>query len=242
MQEEIWKPVLNYEQYYAISNLGRLKSLPNRSGKSSRKKEYILRSFPNTCGYLQYTLYKDNKKSTVRIHRLVAEAFIHNSENKRTVNHINGIKIDNRVENLEWLSDKENIRHGWATGLYKFSKEAHEKAINKLRKPVYQFDKKGILICIHESLRECARSTGINKVRIFKCCHNKRLFDGDYIFSFYDTIEEKKIKTLYISEQIIRELHPEYDTWDMSYKINALNKYKSIIHEKLNSIKTTCLI
>lgn len=82
---------------------------------NKEKKLYI-----STTGYKFVTVFTKNKKTkSLFIHRIVAETFIPNPKNKREVNHINGIKTDNRVENLEWATRKENIKHAWETGLSK---------------------------------------------------------------------------------------------------------------------------
>jgi len=120
--QEIWKPVVGYEGLYEVSNLGRVKSLPKTwicgNKKSKRNKpETIAKQNYCTSKYLQVWLSKDNKPKLISVHRLVAQAFIPNLENKKTVNHINGIKDDNRVENLEWNTMKENLDHAWVNKL-----------------------------------------------------------------------------------------------------------------------------
>ena len=106
---EIWRDISGYEGLCQISNLGRVKSFYNggRMLKPGR-----------VSGYLRVTLRCDGKSKSLFVHRLVAQAFIPNPESKREVNHVNGIKTDNRVENLEWVTPAENSRHAVATGLY----------------------------------------------------------------------------------------------------------------------------
>lgn len=111
--EEIWKDVNEYEGLYQVSNLGRIKSLEGKKIVFLKhlSKEKILIVKKNRCGYLYVGLSKDLKRKSYTIHRLIAKAFIQNPDNKLTVNHINGIKTDNRVENLEWNTSTENVYH-----------------------------------------------------------------------------------------------------------------------------------
>ena len=98
--KEIWRNVVNYEGLYMVSNLGYVKSLGNGNARNPNwQKERILKSGKDKDGYLLVALFKDGKRKTLRVHRLVAQAFIPNPDNLSQVNHINEIKNDNRVEN-----------------------------------------------------------------------------------------------------------------------------------------------
>lgn len=107
MKKEIWKDIPNYEGMYQVSNLGRVKSLNyKRTGK-----ERVLKEKLNKKGYFNVNLYKDGKQKNHKIHRLVMLAFIGDSD--LHVNHKNGIKTDNQLENLEYCTHYENMKHAY---------------------------------------------------------------------------------------------------------------------------------
>ena len=132
-KKEIWKDIKGYENLYQVSNMGEVKRLPKTicneglfGGKKCYKcEEKILKAHDNGRGYKIVTLTKKDTRYTAKVHRLVAETFIPNPKNKSQVNHINGIKTDNRAENLEWATPKENAQHAIRMGL--ISKQDYEK-------------------------------------------------------------------------------------------------------------------
>lgn len=114
-KEEEWKDINGYEGFYQISNLGRVKSLERKiftsNGKRMTRKERILKPFKNTKGYLQVRFWLGNHDESFKVHRLVALMFLDDYEADKQINHINGIKIDNNVENLEVVNQMENMGH-----------------------------------------------------------------------------------------------------------------------------------
>lgn len=166
---EIWVDIRGYEGIYMVSNFGRIKSLPrmifNGNGHYLSK-EKILNGSKNINGYLQVELLG---KPTL-IHRIVAHEFIPNQETKPQVNHINGNKTDNRVENLEWCTNGENQIHAYKNGLNKRSEKA-----GKPKRKVCQIDlKTGETIRIFESIADVKKHFGKNKVNISQVCNGNR--------------------------------------------------------------------
>ena len=118
---EVWKYIKGFEGYYEVSTLGRVKSVERfvKSGNGAKRliREKILKPMLDKDGYLRVNLKKQQKGKTVNIHRLVASSFIENPEKKPQVNHKNGIKNDNSLHNLEWVTLSENRQHAYDTGL-----------------------------------------------------------------------------------------------------------------------------
>lgn len=117
---EIWKDIQGYEGLYQVSNTGIIKSLKRyrlNHGKTQEVPEKIKKYRKDPQGYLQCDLFKNNNAKTVRAHRIVALAFLPNPQNKETVNHIDGNKENNHVENLEWATFKEQNNHFYKNNL-----------------------------------------------------------------------------------------------------------------------------
>lgn len=133
---EIWLPVPNYEGLYEVSNLGNVKTLSRtvqRCGIENHQiNERLLKQNKNKQGYLSVTLSRSKKVKVLRINRLVAMAFLPNPENKETVNHINCIKSDNTVWNLEWATRSENEHHALINGR---KLKGEENGFSKLKTP-----------------------------------------------------------------------------------------------------------
>lgn len=114
---EIWKDIFGYEGLYQISSFGRVKSLSRITPRNIKLKEKILNLYIDKNGYCTNTLSKSGLSKTKKIHRLVAESFISNPLNLPQVNHIDGNKINNYIDNLEWVNNSGNQIHAYKNGL-----------------------------------------------------------------------------------------------------------------------------
>lgn len=177
----IWKPIKGFKSYQ-ISNTGLIK----RANK-------ILSPF-NNQGYLRILLHEGDKHQKKLVHRLVAEAFIPNPDNKPQINHIDLDKKNNHVDNLEWVTNKENVAHAikhiperrkqLKQDMSKIGKKhGRQNGINS-SKPINQYDLEGKLINTFESARDAHRQLGYSYKVISKCCNgNSKTYKG-FIWKF----------------------------------------------------------
>jgi hypothetical protein len=165
-QEEIWKDIVDYEGLYQVSNLGRVKSLKRyrkgRAGSPTLVKERILIQHLNPNGYLCVVL-QNNSEKLCTVHRLLAIAFLPNPENKPTVNHKNGIRQDNRLDNIEWATYSENMYHAFHTLGKKppCSNKGKFGSLSSNSKPIIQMTKDGQFIKRYSCAREAEKETGV---------------------------------------------------------------------------------
>lgn len=191
IEGEIWLPIEGYEGLYAVSNMGRVKSL----GNDKLRKDKILRQGKNNkTGYLYVVLSKEGKIKTCSVHRLVGNAFLDNPNNYPCFNHKNEIKTDNRAENLEPCTQKYNLNYKntqqrkVASTDWKAIAEKQRNNPSKSSK-VYQYKKDGTLVVIWESTRECGRN-GFHQSAVSACCRGERKQYRGYIWS-YTPIDSK---------------------------------------------------
>lgn len=184
--KEIWKNIDGYDGKYMISSLGRVKSL-------LFGKEKILKPKTDKDGYKLINLYKDKKSYTLKIHRLVCEAFIPNPDNKPQVDHINTIRDDNRIENLRWCTQSENnhnpITHAKWEGkncyMYGMTGSKH-----RASKPVCMFSKTGVFIKEYENAQEFAREHNLySGSNINSCCNGKIPSAYGYLWKHTEDIQ-----------------------------------------------------
>lgn len=161
--EETWKPVKGFEGLYEVSDLGRVKSLiADRNGrKTSGFSSRILKPGSDGCGYLRVRLTgHDGNLHQWLVHRLVLIAFVGEEKGKPQANHINGIKSDNRLENLEWVTRSENMIHAYGIGLEKPCDNGFKKHIAAMRN--------GEIIGDFVSIREMCRRLNLDRRSVLR--------------------------------------------------------------------------
>jgi hypothetical protein len=172
--EEIWKDIKGFEGYYQVSNHGKIKSLSrsiiNSKGIAKKLSEKILKPRPNKDGYVRVCLYSPSSNVDRLIHLIVAEHFIPKVDGKHQINHINGVKHDNHVSNLEWCTPSENIRHSFdelkrevffAKGSEHPNSKLNEEKVYAIRKALQE----GV------SFRKLAKKYGVNRGSIGRIKH-----------------------------------------------------------------------
>ena len=179
---EIWKDVKNYEGLYQVSNLGRVRSLDVRTYQKNKfgkfkyvlHKGKILKIQKQRNGYFTIDLHMNGKFERKIIHRLVAETFISNPNNYQYINHKDSNTSNNRVDNLEWCTQKYNIKYAYDFG-------------NKIppnMRSVNQIDENGKITATFISIQEAERKTSIKSANISKCCRKLRNKAGGYQWAY----------------------------------------------------------
>lgn len=170
---EIYKDIKGYEGLYQVSNTGKVKSM-NYDNRAIIK---VLKPLKKK-GYEYISLYKNKKARHHGIHRLVALHFIDNPEDKATVNHKNGVRDENTVENLEWMTVKENVNHGWKV----LGRVMSENAIK--RRKVAQYDLNGNFISNYDSILEAAKDNNVSTAGIGQVCRGQKSKMKGYVWKY----------------------------------------------------------
>lgn len=167
LRNEVWKNIEGFPNY-KISNLGNIKSFTRKKFGNNLVPQ------PMRKGYLQVLLYKDGKPYPRKVHRLVAIAFIPNDNNLPQVNHIDGDKTNNCIDNLEWCDNSYNQIHAYKNGLEK----------PRFQSKVKQYSLDGIFIKQFEYIKDAAKELNIDDSSISACCRKKRKTAGGYIWKY----------------------------------------------------------
>jgi len=174
--EEIWKDVKGYEGLYQVSNIGRVKRLRFTNRYTDREQERIKVLKLCKKGYLRVALFKNGKGKHVEVQRLVAIAFIPNPDNKPEVNHIDGNKKNNKVENLEWVTISENAIHS-------------ARALQKNVRRVNQYDLQDRYLATYSSITIASEITGVKQSSISNVLAKRRNKAGGYKWKYADNKE-----------------------------------------------------
>lgn len=171
MRNEQWKAIPGYEGAYEVSNMGNV-----RNSKTLR----ILKPSINHDGYRQVILYSNGRRSNKRVGRLVAEAFLPNPAGLPEVNHINGNKEDDNVNNLEWVTRSDNMRHAFSTGLKHPSGGSNKRKVAQILGDE--------IIAIYNSLHEAADAIGVSGgyKNICTCCKGRYKTAYGYKWQYVD--------------------------------------------------------
>ena len=202
LMEEIWKDVVGYEGLYQVSNLGRVKSL-----RVKRHADGIMTTKIRKNGYAFIFLHINNKRIWKSVHRLVAQAFIPNPDNKPQIDHIDGNPSNNIVTNLRWATGKENMNNPITLKRMSFSmggernpfygkkhteetkKHLSEKAKERGGIPVVQYTKDGLFIKVWEHATFAGKTLGISSSSISACCLGKRKSIGGYTWKYLHDVK-----------------------------------------------------
>lgn len=199
INEEEWKDIEGYEGRYQVSNCGRIRSFLTKGVRNKvemyDESSHIIKPILDTFGYHVVNLRKNNGMKGIKIHRLVAKAFIPNPNNLPQVNHKDGNKQNNNLDNLEWVTAKENIAHSFSTGLHMEGSDYPITIIHKEKlHEVVGLRKLGL------SFREIGEQFGVEKSTAANICRNKtylKYYNEEEFKAKVDAFVEKNKKKFY---------------------------------------------
>lgn len=172
MEIEQWKTI--EDTNYEVSNLGNIRNLETKRNRKPRQ----------TNGYLRVNIQKQGKNKDLVIHKEVCNAFVPNPDGKLTINHKNGNRLDNNAENLEWVTQQENVQHALVTGLTQIS-----------TRPVTKCALDGTVIEEFESFKEITEKYGFDRSSIIKVCKGRQHTAYGFVWKYTDGLTESENKS-----------------------------------------------
>lgn len=190
MTEE-WRPVVGYDGSYEVSSMGNIRSLDRLNGRGSWIKGRLMKPAMNQKGYMRVGLSFKGKQTYYSVHRLVAQAFVTNPDDKPQVNHINENKTDNRVSNLEWVTNRENAVHGTKIQRTTANIDYAKKVANtdyaliarKLAKAVTATHLRSGEVLGFPSMQEAQRN-GFHAGAVSRCCKGELAHYKGYVWEY----------------------------------------------------------
>lgn len=163
------KEISGFERYL-VNSVGQIYDTKNKKN---------ICQWIDNVGYYQCNLYdKDGKKYYKRVHRIVAETFIPNPNNYQQVNHINGNKRNNSIDNLEWTTNSKNTQHGYDNNLYKFKSRSY---------PINVYDKNGIYLTTYKSIRSLCKDLKLNRKTVTSILKHEKITNNyNYLFEYVE--------------------------------------------------------
>lgn len=225
IDNEEWKTIVDFPNY-EISTKGNIRTKQYCDKKGHIRQSKLLNKQINNCGY-EYVILSNEfvKHKTLTVHRLAAKTFLDDYYDTLDVNHINGIKTDNRICNLEMVTHNENIKKR-----YEIGNDGNN------YKEVEQFDLDGNYIATYKSSYEAERMTGIGRTCIGGCCRNEHHTAGGYIWQF-KTKEDKKIEKIKNNYEYDENLTYEEVRRHIIHNINFLKDKINELIDKVNSLE-----
>lgn len=171
--QETWKDIEGYEGMYCISTNGVVISLSRLDNRGRKVKEKILTQTLNGDQYYRVSLSKNGETLQVFVHKLVAQTFIPNPDNKKVANHIDGDKSNNSVDNLEWVTTSENVKHSWDIGLRKNNDEGGMR-VKLLPDQIQWILNTYVYGCKVNGSEAIAKKLGISPRRVLRILHRSK--------------------------------------------------------------------